>query len=190
MPAAWNTESKAAVKLASRSCPALSGNDEHLIGTVLADAGYATDADLAAPGPSRVIALGQGRDQSRAQHGNPPRARHPRTSPPARPWHTACEPAKAKPTATGAAQPGTSDRKPQKDPRPVLTPRTGRRPGRTLARRNRLRPYDVLPRCHRLAPPGGPYLWPLNAATAFRRWAAGRQGIRGRTRPALRTSRP
>ena len=55
----------------------MSGNDEHLIGTVLADAGYATDANLAAPGPSRVIALGKGRDQSRAAarepaHGPPP----------------------------------------------------------------------------------------------------------------------
>jgi transposase len=52
-------------------------NDDHLVGTVLADAGYAADANLAAPGPDRLIALGKGRDQSKAAahepaHGLPP----------------------------------------------------------------------------------------------------------------------
>jgi transposase len=52
-------------------------NDEHLLGTVLADAGYAADANLTAPGPDRLIALGKGRDQSKAAahepaHGLPP----------------------------------------------------------------------------------------------------------------------
>jgi len=66
-----------AAQQAAARLRALSGNDEHLIGTVLADAGYATDANLAAPGPPRVIALGKGRDQSRAAarepaHGPPP----------------------------------------------------------------------------------------------------------------------
>jgi len=32
------------------------GNPQHVIGTVLADAGYASDANLAAPGPDRLIA--------------------------------------------------------------------------------------------------------------------------------------
>lgn len=43
---------------------AVSGNCEHSIGTVLADAGYASDANLAAPGPDRLIALGKARDQT------------------------------------------------------------------------------------------------------------------------------
>jgi transposase len=55
----------------------LTDNDDHLIGTVLADAGYAADANLTAPGPDRLIALGKGRDQSKAAahgpaHGLPP----------------------------------------------------------------------------------------------------------------------
>ena len=54
----------------------LTNNDDHLIGTVLADAGYAADANLSAPGPDRLIALGKGRDQSKAvhepAHGLPP----------------------------------------------------------------------------------------------------------------------
>ena len=37
-----------------------------MIGTVLADAGYASDANLAAPGPPRLIALGKDRDQCHA----------------------------------------------------------------------------------------------------------------------------
>src|SRR6185437_2542743 len=48
---------------------------EHLIGTVLADAGYASNANLAAPGPDRIIALNKGRDQaSDHQAGKPPAA--------------------------------------------------------------------------------------------------------------------
>jgi hypothetical protein len=46
-------------------------NDDHLIGTVLADAGYAADTNLTAPGPDRMIALGKGRDQSKAAAGEP-----------------------------------------------------------------------------------------------------------------------
>jgi transposase len=48
---------------------ALTDNQHHRIGTVLADAGYAADANLAAPGPDRLIALGKGRDQSKAATG-------------------------------------------------------------------------------------------------------------------------
>jgi transposase len=55
---------------------ASSGNDDHMVGTVLADAGYAADANLAAPGPDRLIALGKGRDQSKAA------AREPAQGPP------------------------------------------------------------------------------------------------------------
>jgi hypothetical protein len=55
----------------------LTDNDDHLIGTVLADAGYAADANLSAPGPDRLIALGKGRDHSKTDahepaHGLPP----------------------------------------------------------------------------------------------------------------------
>jgi transposase len=50
---------------------ALSGNDDHKIGTILADAGYASDANLAASGPDRLIALSKGRDQSTAATRKP-----------------------------------------------------------------------------------------------------------------------
>jgi len=41
------------------------GSPNHVIGTVLADAGYASDANLAAPGPNRLIALSKSRDQAK-----------------------------------------------------------------------------------------------------------------------------
>ena len=47
------------------------GSDDQVIGTVLADAGYASDANLAAPGPPRLIALGKNRDQFRAAKTTP-----------------------------------------------------------------------------------------------------------------------
>jgi transposase len=50
---------------------ARTGSGDHVIGTVLADAGYASDANLAAPGPDRLIALGKGRDQSRTVTDQP-----------------------------------------------------------------------------------------------------------------------
>jgi transposase len=50
---------------------ALTGNDAHIIGTVLADAGYASDANLAASGPDRLVALGKSRDQSKAASEQP-----------------------------------------------------------------------------------------------------------------------
>jgi transposase len=43
----------------------------HVIGTVLADAGYASDTNLAAPGPDRLIALGKARDPARTSHTAP-----------------------------------------------------------------------------------------------------------------------
>lgn len=45
---------------------AVTGHANHIIGTVLADAGYNSDANLTADGPDRLIALGKGRDQARA----------------------------------------------------------------------------------------------------------------------------
>ena len=42
-----------------------------MIGTVLADAGYASDANLAAPGPDRLIALGKARDHAKTARATP-----------------------------------------------------------------------------------------------------------------------
>jgi transposase len=50
---------------------AVTGNADHVIGTVLADAGYNSDANLNADGPDRLIALGKGRDQARAATDEP-----------------------------------------------------------------------------------------------------------------------
>ena len=63
---------------------AVTGNADHIIGTVLADAGYNSDANLKADGPDRLIALGKGRDQARAAaeepaHRPPPAGAYPST---------------------------------------------------------------------------------------------------------------
>ena len=50
---------------------AVTGSPDHTVGTVLADAGYASDANLAASGPDRLIALSKGRDQARAARAHP-----------------------------------------------------------------------------------------------------------------------
>jgi len=50
---------------------AVTGNADHVIGTLLADAGYNSDANLKADGPDRLIALGKGRDQARAAEEEP-----------------------------------------------------------------------------------------------------------------------
>ena len=47
------------------------GSPGHVIGVVLADAGYCSDANLAAPGPDRLIALNKGRSQARAAREEP-----------------------------------------------------------------------------------------------------------------------
>jgi dienelactone hydrolase len=62
---------------------AATGNTEHVIGTVLADAGYNSDANITAPGPDRLIALGKDRDQAIAAtheptQGPPPAGTTPR----------------------------------------------------------------------------------------------------------------
>ncbi|WP_207552287.1 transposase, partial [Mycobacteroides abscessus] len=56
---------------AAASMHTTSGNSDHVIGTVLAGAGYNSDANLAAPGPDRLIALGKERDQARAATETP-----------------------------------------------------------------------------------------------------------------------
>jgi len=60
-----------AAQHAAQYLHAVTGNHEHSIGTVLADAGYASDANLAAPGPDRLIALGKARDQTIAATREP-----------------------------------------------------------------------------------------------------------------------
>jgi transposase len=61
-----------AAELAAARCYATSGDDRaHRIGTVLADAGYASDANLAAAGPERLIALTKRRDQAKAATTEP-----------------------------------------------------------------------------------------------------------------------
>jgi len=62
---------------------AQTGLAEHLVGVVLADAGYCSDRNLAAPGPDRLIALNKGRNQAKAAQqepatGPPPHAATPR----------------------------------------------------------------------------------------------------------------
>lgn len=53
-----------AAQAAATRCHQATGRPDHLIGTVLADAGYNSDANLTAAGPDRLIALGKGRDQA------------------------------------------------------------------------------------------------------------------------------
>jgi transposase len=61
-----------AAELAAATCHATSGDDlAHQIGTVLADAGYASDANLAAAGPARLIALAKRRDQAKVAATEP-----------------------------------------------------------------------------------------------------------------------
>ena len=50
---------------------ALTRSPEHVIGTVLADAGYPSEDNLTAEGPDRLIALGKSRDQARAAKTHP-----------------------------------------------------------------------------------------------------------------------
>lgn len=73
----------AAAQQAAADCAAASGRDDLAIDLVLADAGYASDANLTAPGPDRLIALNNGRRQhadalSRPAEGDPPPEASPR----------------------------------------------------------------------------------------------------------------
>jgi len=66
-----------ATEKAAAALHAVTGNPEHVIGTVLADAGYNSDANLAVAGPDRLIAVGKSRDEAHAAaaepaHGPPP----------------------------------------------------------------------------------------------------------------------
>jgi hypothetical protein len=54
-----------AAEVAASRCHDMTASPDSQIGTVLADAGYASDANLAAPGPNRLVALSKSRDQAR-----------------------------------------------------------------------------------------------------------------------------
>jgi hypothetical protein len=83
---------------------AATGNTDHVIGTVLADAGYNSDANLTATGPDRLIALGKGRDQARAALTSLPRVRHRPMRLHERPTGTGCARRRAERYTSGAAQ--------------------------------------------------------------------------------------
>jgi transposase len=92
-----------AAQQAADQLHALTDNDHHLVGTVLADAGYAADANLAAPGPDRLIALGKGRDQSKATAREPAHGPPPRMRPLGKRWSISFEPIADGPSTSGAA---------------------------------------------------------------------------------------
>ena len=50
---------------------AITGHEDHVIGIVLADAGYDSDRNVTAPGPDRLIASGKSRDHARALSESP-----------------------------------------------------------------------------------------------------------------------
>jgi transposase len=50
---------------------AKTGRPEHIVGVVLADAGYCSESNLAAPGPDRLIALKKNRRQAKAAREEP-----------------------------------------------------------------------------------------------------------------------
>lgn len=56
---------------------ALTCSTDHLIGTLLADAGYPSQANLTAPGPDRLIALGKSRKQDKAAKTSPAQGKPP-----------------------------------------------------------------------------------------------------------------
>jgi len=60
-----------AAQAASARLHETTANPDHLIGTLLADAGYASDANLTEPGPDRLIALGKHRDLAKAARIDP-----------------------------------------------------------------------------------------------------------------------
>jgi hypothetical protein len=70
-----------AVQDAATRLNAATASSDHVIGTVLADAGYNSDANLQAEGPDRLIALGKGRDLARAAQKPAPGALPPSATP-------------------------------------------------------------------------------------------------------------
>ncbi len=62
---------------AAATLNALTANPDHVIGTLLADAGYPSDDNLTADGPDRLIALGKSRDQAKAAKTSPTQGESP-----------------------------------------------------------------------------------------------------------------
>ncbi len=60
-----------ASQAAAAQLHAATNDDRHVIGCVLADAGYHSNNNLSAAGPDRLIATGKGRDQARAAAEDP-----------------------------------------------------------------------------------------------------------------------
>ena len=81
---------RAAQQVADR-LHAVTRNPDHIIGTVLADAGYNSDANLNADGPDRLIAMGKGRDHARLAVANPPTVHHHQERPHAKQTPTGSE---------------------------------------------------------------------------------------------------
>lgn len=61
----------AAAQAAAQRLYEETGRDVHTIGVVLADAGYCSAANLAAPGPDRLIAIAKNRDQLKTAREHP-----------------------------------------------------------------------------------------------------------------------
>ena len=75
----------AAAEAAAEHCRQATGRDDIAVGLALADAGYASEANLTAPGPDRLIAIGKGaRQHNDAQRsptvGDPPPGASPRAA--------------------------------------------------------------------------------------------------------------
>ena len=56
---------------AAAAAARMTGSPDQTIGTVLADAGYPSEANLSAPGPDRLIALGKSREVDQAAATRP-----------------------------------------------------------------------------------------------------------------------
>ena len=72
----------AAAQAAAQRLHEVTGRDEHTIGVVLADAGYCSDKNLAAPGPDRLIATSKNRDQLKTAREHPTKGEPPPGSTP------------------------------------------------------------------------------------------------------------
>ena len=81
------------------------GRDDAVVGVLLADAGYASDTNLAADGPDRLIALASRRHQHRAVGTEPTEDPPPGGATHGKRCGTDCAPPKGWPPISGAAPP-------------------------------------------------------------------------------------
>lgn len=107
---------------------AVTGHADHVIGTVLADAGYNSDANLNADGPDRLIATGKGRDHARIAVEEPAQGPPPAGASPTRGERPpAAHARRARPLSAARSNSGTRHRQPEEDHRSLLAPRPGQR---------------------------------------------------------------